>query len=227
MSIHTHQVKLSNMNIHYEALFNKLAPALDDAQNVFALHCNHGHAVKLSWQHDESLWKKIPTELELSQKNRKVSGDGSCFQACVEVYIRIKHPEIDPLKIYKIRSSRPPAPSRRPAAASAPTGRDHRGQPPHRFPQRERRGSRRTATLLRWVARAGHGDEELPLAAGARRPAAGPLQLPTQLVHKRIEGGQARRARGSIHKAPVHHHQHGQSRRRLQDLVLLSRQGRH
>jgi hypothetical protein len=103
MSIHTHQVKLSNMSIHYEALFNKLAPALDDAKNVFALHCNHGHAVKLSWQHDESLWKKIPTELELSQKNRKVSGDGSCFQACVEVYVRIKHPEIDPLKIYKIK----------------------------------------------------------------------------------------------------------------------------
>lgn len=103
MSIHTHQVKLSNMCINYEDLFHKLAPTLDDAPNVFALHCNKGHAVKLRYQDDDSLWKRIPTELELAQKNRKVNGDGSCFQACVEVYVRVKHPEISPLKNYKIK----------------------------------------------------------------------------------------------------------------------------
>jgi hypothetical protein len=91
------------MRINYVDLFHKLAPTLDDASNVYALHCNHGHAVKLHHEDDDSLWKRIPTELELAQKNRKVTGDGSCFQACVEVYVRIAHPKIDPFKNYKIK----------------------------------------------------------------------------------------------------------------------------
>src|SRR5688572_27828563 len=46
MSIHTFQAQLKNLQIPFRELFERLKGTLNTNDNVYALHCNFGHAVK-------------------------------------------------------------------------------------------------------------------------------------------------------------------------------------
>lgn len=98
MTIHTCQAQLDGLEISFRDLFDKLKDTLDQSKHVCALHCNFGHVVKGS---DASLLK--PISVKKNRKGRKIHGDGSSFQACLEIYIKIDHPQIDSNKLYKVK----------------------------------------------------------------------------------------------------------------------------
>ena len=44
---------------------------------------------------------KAEKKAKSKKKTRKPVGDGTCFNTCLEIYIKLKHPGISDTKIYK------------------------------------------------------------------------------------------------------------------------------
>ena len=96
MSIATWQGELSNLKMDYKDLQNQVFGKID-RKIVVGHHSNHNHEDPLK------LRTKTPKP---RKKGRKVHGDGTSFQACLEIWITIDHPEINakfPDKVYKIK----------------------------------------------------------------------------------------------------------------------------
>lgn len=111
MTIYSYQAQISGLIVNFLKLFNLLESTVDSTDYIYSLHCNFGHKVnqRILDSGDTELIaavSKIPDpEKAKKKKTRKPVGDGTCFNTCVEVYIKIDHPGLSPKKFYKMKCS--------------------------------------------------------------------------------------------------------------------------
>jgi hypothetical protein len=104
MTIYSYQAQVSGLIVDFLKLYYMLEPTIDETEEIIALHCNFAHRInsRLDEEWAERVSKDKPSS---KKKTRKPVGDGTCFNTCLEIYIKINHPEIDEDKFYKMKCS--------------------------------------------------------------------------------------------------------------------------
>lgn len=103
MTIYSYQAQASGLIIDFLKLFYILEPTVDETDYILALHCNFAH--KINANIPDNLKDKAEKKAKSKKKTRKPVGDGTCFNTCLEIYIKLKHPGISDTKIYKMKCS--------------------------------------------------------------------------------------------------------------------------
>jgi hypothetical protein len=104
MTIYSYQAQVSGLIVDFLKLYYMLEPTIDETDYILALHCNFAHRINASL--DDSMKEKAnKIKTNAKKKTRKPVGDGTCFNTCLEVYIKINHPLIRKDKFYKMKCS--------------------------------------------------------------------------------------------------------------------------
>ena len=109
MTIYSYQAHVSDLIVDPKILFDLLEPTIDSNKNIYALHCNYGHKINSFIVNGSDETLKNVVNKKKSNKNKKKTrkpvGDGTCFNTCIEIYIKIDHPGLPADKFYKMKCS--------------------------------------------------------------------------------------------------------------------------
>jgi hypothetical protein len=104
MTIYSYQAQVSGLIVDFLKLYYMLEPTIDETDYMLSLHCNFAHRINSNL--DETWQQRVSKKKSSSKKKtRKPVGDGTCFNTCLEIYIRINHPDLPPDKFYKMKCS--------------------------------------------------------------------------------------------------------------------------
>jgi hypothetical protein len=106
MFVCTYEAHLSNLKINHEKLFELLTKKNDNWGNVVALNYNFGHAAKNGYEHYIKHPRVIDGNYSIAppgRRQRKLQGDGTCFNNTIESVIIPTQTGEKTNKVYNIK----------------------------------------------------------------------------------------------------------------------------